>query len=113
MAAISNLYIDAGSLFSVIITVRNSDQSLMNLNGYTVAAQIRKSYGSTTAYNFNASVFDPLSGKIRLQLPADQSSLIKPGRYLYDIEITSTNNPGQKVRVVEGLVIITPEITKV
>ena len=113
MAAISNLYIDAGSLFSVIVTVKNSDQTPMNLTGYTIAAQIRKSYGSTTAYNFNASVFDPLTGKIRLQLTADQSSAIKPGRYLYDIEITSTNNPGQKTRVVEGLVIITPEITKV
>jgi hypothetical protein len=113
MAAISNLYIDAGSLFSVIVSVKNSDQNPMNLTGYTVAAQIRKSYGSTTAYNFTASVFDALTGKIRLQLTAEQSSAIKPGRYLYDIEISSVANPGQKTRVVEGLVIITPEITKI
>jgi hypothetical protein len=113
MATISNLYIDAGSLFSVIVSVKDSNQNPMNLTGFTVASQIRKSYGSTTAYNFNASVYDALSGKIKLQLSSEQSSAIKPGRYLYDIEVSSVATPGQKTRVVEGLVIITPEITKI
>ena len=113
MATISNLYIDAGSLFSVIVSVKDSNQNPMNLTGFTVASQIRKSYGSTTAYNFNASVYDALSGKIKLQLSSEQSSAIKPGRYLYDIEVSSVTIPGQKTRVVEGLVIITPEITKI
>ena len=110
MAAISNLYIDAGSTFSAIITVRGSDGNALNLTNYTAASQIRKSYGSTTAYSFNASVYDALSGKVRLQLSAEQSSLIKPGRYLYDIEITTG---ATKLRVVEGLAIITAEITKI
>lgn len=110
MAAISNLYIDAGSTFSAIITVSGSDGNPLNLTAYTVAAQIRKSYGSTTAYNFNATIFDAPSGKVRLELAASASSLIKPGRYLYDIEVTYGTT---KLRVVEGLVIITPEITKI
>ena len=110
MAAISNLYIDQGSTFSAIITIRGSDGNPLNLTGFTVASQMRKSYGSTTAYSFNASVYDAATGKVRLQLSAEQSSLIKPGRYLYDIEITSGTN---KTRVVEGLIIISAEITKV
>jgi hypothetical protein len=110
MAAISNLYIDQGSTFSAIITIRGSDGNPLNLTGFTVASQMRKSYGSTTAYSFNASVYDAATGKVRLQLSAEQSSLIKPGRYLYDIEITSGSN---KTRVVEGLIIISAEITKV
>ena len=110
MAAISNLYLDAGSTFSAIITIRGSDGNPLNLSNYTVASQMRKSYGSTTAHNFNASVFDATSGKVRLQLSAEQSSLIKPGRYLYDIEITTG---ATKLRVVEGLAIITAEITKI
>lgn len=110
MAAISNLYIDAGSTFSAIITIRGSDGNALILTNHTVASQIRKSYGSTTAYTFNASIFDAASGKVRLQLSAAESSLIKPGRYLYDIEITSGST---KTRVVEGLVIISAEITKI
>ena len=110
MAAISNLYIDAGSTFSAIITIRGSDGNPLNLSTYTVASQMRKSYGSTTAYNFNASVFDTGSGKVRLQLSAAESSLIKPGRYLYDIEISTGDT---KLRVVEGLVVVSAEITKI
>lgn len=112
MAAISNLYIDAGSNFSVIVTVRGSDGNPLNLTGYTVKSQMRKSYGSTVAHDFVASVYDAAFGKIRLQMPAATSSLIKPGRYLYDIEIMLGSDATTKTRVVEGLVILTAEITK-
>jgi len=37
--------------------------------------------------------------------------LIPAGRYLYDIEIKITNN-SDKTRVLEGIVVVTPEITK-
>ena len=111
MAQISNLYIDAGSTYSAIVNVRNGDGTPINLTSFTVAAQIRKSYGSLNAYNFTCSVFDAASGKVRLLLPAAISSSMRPGRYLYDIEVTSPI--GEKLRVIEGIVIITPEITKI
>lgn len=111
MAAISNLYIDAGSTFNAIVTVRGTDGNVLNLTGFTVASQIKKSYGSLVAYNFSASIYDGPSGKVRIVLSSTLSSTIKPGRYLYDIEVTAPSL--EKLRVVEGLVIITPEITKI
>jgi len=111
MAAISNLYIDAGSSFSAIISVKGSDGLPLNLTGYTVASQMRKSYGSLTAYAFTATIYDAASGKVRIVMPATTSSGIKPGRYLYDIEVTSP--VPEKLRVVEGIVVVTPEITKI
>jgi hypothetical protein len=111
MATISNLVIDQGTTFSSIITLTNQDGTPMNLSGYTVASQFRKSYQSSTATSFTASIYDAATGKIRLQLSAVASSGVKAGRYLYDIELTSGS--GEKSRALEGLVIITPEITKV
>ena len=111
MATISNLVIDQGTTFSSIITLTNQDGTPMNLSGYTVASQFRKSYQSSTATSFTASIYDAATGKIRLQLSAVASSNVKAGRYLYDIELTSGS--GEKSRALEGLVIITPEITKV
>jgi hypothetical protein len=110
MATISNLYIDSGTTFSAIITVNNSNGTPVNLTGYSVAAQLRKSYGSTNAHTFTSSVYDGSSGKIQISLTATQTSAIKAGRYLYDIEITTGV---EKSRVAEGLVIVTPEITKI
>ena len=83
----------------------------LNLTGYTFASQIRKSYGSSTYYTFTASVYDAATGKVRLQLTSTQTSAIPAGRYLYDIEITNTSTTA-KTRILEGIVIVTPEITQ-
>lgn len=112
MASISNLFVDQGSDYSNIITVASSTGSALDLTSYTVKSQLRKSYGSSTAYAFTASVYDAVNGKIRLQLTAADSSAIPEGRYLYDIEITNTVTGG-KTRVLEGIVTVTPEITKI
>jgi len=110
MASISNLYIDAGATYSNIITVTSSNGQPLNLTGYTVASQMRKSYGSSTVYSFTSSVFNT-NGQIRLQLTPEQSQAIPPGRWLYDVEITSSS--GTKTRVVEGIIVVNPEITQV
>lgn len=111
MATVANIFIDQGSDYSNIITVASSTGAPLNLTGYTVAAQIRKSFSSTISYNFTSTVYNTLDGKIRLQLSAADSNNIPPGRYLYDVEITSTT--GGKTRVVEGIVTVTPQITQV
>ena len=111
MATITNLYIDAGADYSIIVTANQGNGDPLNLTGYTVKSQVRKSYASPTAYDFTASIFAATSGKIRLSMTAAQTSAIKPGRYLYDVEITSAN--GEKRRVLEGIIIIPPEITQI
>lgn len=111
MATISNLYVDAGSTYSNFITVAASNGQTLNLSGYTVAAQIRKSYQSSVAYTFTTSVYDVNTGKIRLQLTASASESIPAGRWLYDVEITSAS--GIRTRVVEGIVTINPQITQI
>lgn len=111
MAEITNLFVDAGSDYSVVITVRSVTGIPLDLTNYTVKAQMRKSYSSSVAYNFIAATFNPTAGKIRLQLTAAQSELIPPGRYLYDVEITQTIS-GVKKRVAEGIVTVTPQITQ-
>ena len=110
MATISNLVIDQGTTFSSIITLNNQNGTPMNLTGFTVKSQFRKSYQSSTATSFTASIYDAAAGQIRLQLAPADSSNVRAGRYLYDIELTSP--VGEKTRPLEGLVIITPEITK-
>lgn len=112
MASVSNLFVDQGSTYSNIITVASSTGAPLDLTNYTVAAQMRKSYGSSVAYNFTASVYNAVDGKVRLQLTDVQASAIPAGRYLYDIEITNTISSA-KTRILEGTVIVTAEITKI
>jgi hypothetical protein len=111
MATISNLFVDAGANYSNIITVTASNGQPLDLTGYSVASQMRKSYQSSIAYAFTASIYNALTGKVRLQLDSNDSSLIPAGRWLYDVEITSPS--GTKTRVVEGIVTVNPQITQI
>jgi len=111
VASISNLFVDQGANYSNIITVASTTGAPLNLTDYTVKSQMRKSYTSSTYYDFTASIYDAVNGKIRLQLNSTQSGAIIPGRYLYDVEITAPIS-GDKTRVIEGIVTVSPEITK-
>jgi hypothetical protein len=111
MAVTAYLDIDQGSDFTAEFQLENDDGSLMNLTGFQAYSQFRKSYQATTGFTFTAQVTNPTQGKILLTLPGTTSSTIKPGRYLYDVEIISST--AVKTRVVEGILTINPEITKI
>jgi hypothetical protein len=112
MATTAYLDIDQGSDFTSEITLQNDDGTPMILTGKTVYSQFRKSYGSTTGYTFTTAVTDAFNGKITLSFSGASSTAIKAGRYLYDVELL-TSSTGQKTRVLEGIVTINPEITRI
>lgn len=107
MAVISDLFIDQGTDFSTTITISNLD-----LSGYQIASQMRKLYSSSSAVPFVATIPTATAqqGIVKLELAASTSSGMKPGRYVYDIELTNPN--GKKSRPIKGLVVIDPEVTR-
>lgn len=109
MAQVQNLYIDQGTTFSLSITVNDQNGDPKDLSDYTAAAQMRKSYYTNTAIDFTADVTLPEDGEVTIGLTADETTAIKAGRYVYDIEISSDL---ETVRVLEGIVVINPEVTK-
>ncbi len=111
MAVYSDLTIDQGTDFSAEVVVDDTDGTTANLTGYTVAGQIRKTYSSSTAVDFTATVSDAAAGKIQIALSNTQTGAMKAGRYVYDVEITKTSN-SYKTRVLEGQVTVTPGVTQ-
>lgn len=109
MATSIYLDIDQGSDFRAEIIITDDNGGVMNLAGYQISSQFRKHYSSKTGYSFISSISDPTNGAILLSLPASVSSDIKPGRYVYDIELSIN---GSRFRAVEGLLTINPEITR-
>ena len=111
MAIYSNLVVDQGSSFSADIDVTDSDGDALNLTGYTVAGQIRKSCASTTAVDFSGSVFSATNGTVRISLTPTQTNAMKAGRYVYDVEITKTST-AEITRIIEGQVEVRPGVTR-
>lgn len=111
MAVYSNLTVDQGADFSIGVDVADTDGNALNLTGYTAAGQIRKTYSSTTAVDFTVSVRSPATaGILDVSLTNAQTNAMKAGRYVYDIEITSSG--GIKDRVIEGQLEIMPGVTQ-
>lgn len=110
MAIYSNLVVDQGSTFSAFVDLTDPDGKALNLTGYTVAGQIRKSYSSSTSIDFDCSITNAIDGTVNIQLDSTVTNGMKPGRYVYDIEITSTSNT--ITRVLEGQVEVTPGVTR-
>lgn len=121
MATYSNIFIDQGSDFGMTIDLEQSTGSL-TLTGYTGRGYIKKSYTSTSLrksdgtewpngrVEFTVNV-DATNKELDVSLLASSAGLMKPGRYVYDIEILSGDSPAKVTRVLEGQLEVTPRVT--
>jgi hypothetical protein len=104
-----NLIIDQGSTFETTVNMTDSNGDLVDLTGYTGAGQIRKHYTSSNSVNFTVSL-GASEGTITLGLSANATANLVSGRYVYDIELTDPS--GDVTRVFEGIVTVTPQVTR-
>ena len=109
MAIKANIIVDQGSTYSTSINLTDDEDNPLDLTNFTGAAQIRKSFTSTTAVSFNVTL-GGANGTLTLALSANATANVTPGRYLYDVELTDSSN--NITRVFEGMVTITPNITR-
>ena len=117
MAQYEEFTIDAGTDVAIELHLTNLDGSKKNLNGYAVEAFLKKNYNSDSADTtpFSCIVADPYSdGIITLALSNQQTDLLKPGKYVYDVEIQYQQDSATliKERVLEGKIFVTPSVTR-
>lgn len=110
MADFVELYIDAGSTFSSDVTVNDANGQPINLTNFQARAQLRKSYYSTTATNFVVTKISANSGILNMSISAANTANIRPGRYVYDVEIEDASNV--VTRIFEGIVVVSPNVTR-
>lgn len=110
-AAISNLYIEQGTSFSTTITIDDVYGDIFDLTNFSVASQIRKSYYSANTTAMFTTSINSGQGSITLSLSSAVTANIAPGRYVYDTKLTGINN-GQVTRILEGVVDVSPSVTR-
>lgn len=109
MATKANLKIEQGTDFSTSITLTDDDNDAIDLTSYSGAGQIRKYYTSTTAVNWTVSLGGN-TGIVTISLGSNTTNNMTSGRYVYDIELT--DGSGIVSRILEGIVTITPGVTR-
>jgi hypothetical protein len=111
MASRANIYIDKGCDFRTAIELFNEageeyDNATMSV--YNFYSGIRKIYSSEVLVNFT---IEKANNDITLVLTDQQTDLLKPGKYQYDVIMQKTT--GELSKIVEGLVIVVDTITEV
>ena len=110
MAAYSELFLEQYADFSTNINLDDTQGDAINLSGYLASSQMRKSYYSSTAHDFTVVISNAGQGEITLSMDSANTANMSPGRYVYDLTITDTNDV--ITRVVEGIVIVSPGATR-
>ena len=110
-AGYSELFLEQGTDFNTVVTLDDVSGAALNLVNYSGSSQMRKSYySSNAAATFVVNTGGAL-GTITLSMSSANTANIYPGRYLYDVYITS-NVSSYRARVLEGIVNVLPQITK-
>ena len=117
-----SMSISQGSDFLLAITIKDSSGTPIDLTGHSFRGQIRKTASDPLVLaDFSFNILDQVSstGRVDVILPSTDSSTIiletskSAGRkittFTYDIE---SEDSGNVVRWLEGLVKMSPEVTR-
>ena len=112
MAAVKwNQDVNAGQNWMTDINLLNADGTGRDITGHTLASQVRRHYKSVSAKEvITIQVMDATTGNVRLMLSPAQTTNLKFGKWLYDVELTKTET-GEVDRVIEGIFNVRPEVT--
>jgi hypothetical protein len=109
MAAVPviNIVIAQGTDFSEVFVSQESDGSVTNLNGYSGVSKIKKHPGAAKSNSFSVGITST-TGEVSIAMTAGASVKLQPGRYYYDVYLTSAS--GNISRLVEGQADVTAGI---
>jgi hypothetical protein len=117
MAQYEEFTIDQGADAAIEIHLVNSDGSAKNLTNHTIAAKLKRTFNSDSDDTtiFNSIVADPATdGIATLSLTNIQTDSLKPGRYVYDVEMSFQDSDSNTIieRVLEGKILVTASVTR-
>lgn len=117
MAVYEDIIIDQGTDFTLSLELAEADGSNKNLTGFSAAGKVKKSFSSDSNHTFSFITVIPspeTDGKVNFTLTNTQTDQMKPGRYVYDVELSHNDSSGNTIieRILEGGATVTPSVTR-
>lgn len=110
MTTRANIYIDQGIDFAIDLDLFTDTGDDVPVSSYTFTGDARKVFSSSgKVFSFETRFIPGDSNRLEVSLSANTSVSVEPGKYQYDIVMTSPQNA--KSKVLEGLVFVIPTMT--
>jgi len=107
---VRNLSFDNNDDFTETFELEKTSGVTVNLTGFASSCYMRKSPESNTYTPFVCGITSETEGKITISMGSTLTSTLKPGRYVYDVQLTRPN--GSKSIAVEGNILVRAGISK-
>lgn len=107
---VSNIVIEQGYSFDTTYQLADTrtNEPLILTNSSTEAS-LKKTYTSLSSVSFASTISNPMQGNISISLTPQQTTALKPGRYVYDVKIIT--DEGREFKAVEGSALVRPGVT--
>lgn len=115
MAANYDITIEQGATFQLNLIWKDSGGNPIDLTDYTARMQVRQKYTSDEAAlslstENGTIVMGGVSGTVNISAPAADTANLSIKTGVYDVEIVSPS--GVVTRLIEGCVVVSPEVTR-
>lgn len=116
MVARQNLTVYQGADYQRALELKDNNQDLMDLTGYTFRGQAKAKYSdASAAFTFEFTLRDQVTdtGVVDMVIPASETAALaitRLSKYIYDIEMEDAD--GIIRRIVEGEIQLHPEVTR-
>lgn len=115
MAEYEKFTLDQGTDVAIELELVDNNNNPKNLTNYSAAAQMKRNFNSDSSdtHDFSCAITDPLQGVLTLSLTNTQTSALKVGSYVYDVEISYEDSSANTIieRVLEGKIRVNPNVT--
>ena len=108
MAGYAEITVEQGADFSTKINVNTGAGVGQNLTSYSASAPVN--FTTESPIDFTVSITEAANGEITMAMSSANTANLTPGRYVYDLVMTSPSNI--KTRVVEGIATVLPSVTR-
>lgn len=97
-----------GATFSALLAITDSNDDVINLNGYTIFCRVKEKYSASTGVlNLSGVASTPASGYVTLSATAAQTAALPCNQYIYDVQAFTTNS-GDSISLLWGYINVNP-----
>lgn len=115
MAEYEKFDIDQGSDIAIQLDLVDQNNNKKDLTNFSAAAKMKRTFNSDSSdtTTFSAAITDADDGVLTLSLTNAQTSALKVGTYVYDVEISFQDSANNTIieRVLEGKIRVHPNVT--
>jgi hypothetical protein len=114
-AGVYDITIEQGSVFTLPLVYKDASGTPINITGYKARMQVKKKFGADPLISLTSDAGDIVLGgalgtiTAKIIAPVTATLTIKQG--VYDLDLIPPSGEDDAFRLVEGAVIVTPEVT--